>query len=91
MDKFDTIRPRRKRHAGLGERIGIAVEADETCGARFAEGARMAAESNGAVHEHTARRRLQVPQRLVGHHRDVADQMPNSASARASSSVYASR
>ena len=51
----------------------------------------MAAETDGAVDEQAAALGLQVAQRFGGQHGNVGDQIPNSESARASSSVYGSR
>ena len=52
---------------------------------------RMAAKADRAIHEQSPALRSQVEQRLGGQDRDVRRQMPNSESARASSSVNGSR
>src|SRR6185436_6912637 len=84
------VLPRRDRGRRGGECVAIAVEADEARGAGGEHRAGVAAEADGTVDEQTAALRLQMPQDGVGHHGHVR-QMPNSDSARASSSVYASR
>ncbi len=93
VHQLDAIAPRRQRFAGAGERVEVAIEADEARRARFEQRARVAAEADGAVDEQAAV--AFGPQSsssdLGGHDRDVGHQMPNSESARASSSVYGSR
>ena len=91
MHELDAIAPRRERVAGAGERVEIAIEADDARGAGFEQRARVAAEADGAVDEQPALLGPEMLQDLGGHDRDVRHQMPNSDSACASSSVYGSR
>ena len=86
VDQLHAVGPR-------GERVGVAIQADEARRARFEKRARVAAEADGAVDEQAAATRLQELERFGGHDRNVGlrHQMPNCASARASSSVKGSR
>ena len=92
VHELDAIAPRRQRLARAGERVEVAIEADEPRRAGFEQRARVAAEADGAVDEEAAALGPQIAASdLGGHDRDVRHQMPNSDSARASSSVYGSR
>ena len=91
MHELDAIAPRRERVARARERVGIAVEADQPRSPRFEQRARVSAETDRAVDEQSALLRAEVIQRFSGHDRNVQHQIPNSDSARASSSVYGSR
>ena len=91
MDQLDAIAPGCERFGGAGEGVEIAIEADHPRRARLEEGARVAAETDGAVDEEAALLGAQVLQDFGRHDGNVRHQMPNSARARASSSVYGSR
>jgi hypothetical protein len=87
VHELDTIAKRRQTGARCGERMRIAVEAEHACGAGLEQRLRVAAEADGAVDEQAASFRAQERERLGREHGDVCDQIPNSDSARASSSV----
>ena len=77
-----------------GQRVRIAIEADQAVGARVEERAAVAAETDRAVDEESATCRREDLDGFGHHDRLVLRlhrQIPNSASARASSSVYCSR
>src|SRR5581483_6779843 len=90
VHELDAIAPRRERVARDRERVGIAIDADEARSAAGEQRTRVAAEADRAIDEDAAAPRLQLLEDLGGEHRFVR-QMPNSESAFASSSVYASR
>jgi hypothetical protein len=92
VDELDAVAPQRQRLARAGERVRIAVEPDQPRRTRFEERAGVAPEPDGAVDEEPALLGAQEVEHFGGHDRHVRrHQMPNSDSARASSSVYASR
>ncbi len=91
VNQLHAIAPRRQRLARQFERVLIAIEADEPGGPGFEQRPRMAAEPDGAVDEQAAAFGPQELEHFGRHDRDVGRQIPNSDSARASSSVYASR
>jgi hypothetical protein len=75
---------------GLRRRV-VAVESDEPRRPGFEQRAGVAAETDRTVDEEAAVFGAEKLQDLGGHDRHVHHQIPNSASARASSSVYGSR
>src|SRR4029453_17073929 len=91
MDEIDSIAPGRQRLRGTGQRVSIAIQADQPGRTGFEQRPRVAAEAHGTIDEHAAALRAQMLQHFGGHDRDVSHQTPNSDSARASLSVYGSR
>ena len=91
MNERHAIAPRRQRLAGPLERLGIAVEPEDSTCAGFEKSARMPAEADRAIDEQAAAFRAQLLEHLGRENGNVRDQMPYSESARASSSVYGSR
>ena len=92
MDQLDAIVEGGQRLGREGQRLGIAVEPDDPCRARGEHRPRVPAQADRAVHEHAAARHGQQIDGL-GHEDGFVKrhQIPNSASARASSSVNGSR
>src|SRR5581483_6323739 len=91
MDQLDAVAPRRQCVARDRERVLVAIEADDPRRAALEERACVAAQADGAVNEESALFGPQMVQDLRRHDGNVGRQMPNSDSARASSSVYGSR
>ena len=87
VHELDAVAPRRQRLARARQRVEVAIEADDARRARLEQRARVAAEPDRAVDEQPAPLGAEMLQDLGGHDRDVRHQMPNSDSARASSSV----
>jgi hypothetical protein len=91
VNEVDALRPRRQGLSSAIESIQVAVQSDDSVGARCQQGARVTAEPHGAVDEYTAAFRSQLLHHFRGHDGLMVRQIPNSESARASSSVYGSR
>jgi D-serine deaminase-like pyridoxal phosphate-dependent protein len=91
VDELDAVAPRRERFGGAGEGIEVAIESNQPRRSGFEQRAGVAAETDRAVDEEAAVFGAEKLQNLGGHDRHVRHQIPNSASARASSSVYGSR
>ena len=87
VDELDALAPRRERLGGARERVEVAIESDEPRRPGFEQRAGVAAETDRAVDEQAAVFGTEKLQDLGGHDRHVRHQIPNSASARASSSV----
>ena len=91
VHEIDPFAPRRQRLARAVERVEIAVESDDPGGAGRQQRAGVPAEAHRTIDEDAAALGLQVLNPFSSEDRDVRDQIPNSDSARASSSVYGSR
>src|SRR5262245_50826244 len=91
VDELDAFAPRCERFGGAGESVAVAIESDEPRRPGLEQRAGVAAEADRAVDEEAAVFGTEELQDLGGHDRHVRHQIPNSASARASSSVYGSR
>ena len=71
VHELDAVAPRRQRFARAGERVEVAIEADEARRAGFEQRARVAAEADGAVDEQAAVLGTEVLEDRGGHDRDV--------------------
>ena len=85
--ELDPIAPRRERVACARQRLRIAIESDQPGGATGENLRGMAAEPDRTIEEDSATPGSEIAQHFVAQDGDVRDQMPNSDSARASSSV----
>ena len=87
VDELHAIGPRRERDPGLGERVGIAIETDDPRRARLAAALRACPPSptvqSTKMPPRSGCRYCSISAVMTG---DVPAQMPNSESARASSS-----
>lgn len=91
VHQFHSSGPSCKHRACARERSSVAVQTDHARGPGFKQCPRMSTQTNGAVQVDTASCWLEVVHDLVDQNRNVTAQIPNSASARASSSAYGSR
>jgi len=89
MHERDAIAEGRERLARDPQGSGVPIECDDVRRTALEQRARMPAQADGAVDEDSAARRQQHVEHFAHHHRLVSHrrQMPNSASALASSSV----
>jgi hypothetical protein len=91
VDERDAVGPRRQCVTGTRKRVLVAVETNHASGAGLEQRTRMAAEAHRTVDEQPAALGTKMLDHLGGQDGQVVDQMPNSASTRASSSVKGSR
>ena len=89
MHELDPIAKTRERRSRVLQRIDVAIETNHAVGSGLEQRTAVAAESHGAVDEEPAACGIEQRHRLYDEHRFVRREahIPNSDSARASSSV----
>jgi hypothetical protein len=96
VDQLNAIAESRQGFARDRQSVEIAIQPEHAVRSRLEQRAAVAAEADRTVDEHAAARGLELLQHFGDHHglvrgRHRHRQIPNSARARASSSVYGSR